>query len=145
MILELAGDSAVDGPVRRVVRAHGQFVDQQAAVPGFEQLDGENTDDIELGGNGERHSLRFEPQLLRKLRRGRHDLEADPVPLDGFDHRVGDGLPRRRPGYDRGQLTAKVDQLLGHDRHAGEERLGCLGERIGRSTPPCRRIHLSSS
>ena len=45
MVLELAGDRAVLGPVPGVVRPHRQLVDQHPAVAGLEQLDRQHAGD----------------------------------------------------------------------------------------------------
>ena len=56
MLLELRGRRAVDRPVAGVVRTHRELVDQQPAVRGLEQLDGQQPDDVELLGDPQRHA-----------------------------------------------------------------------------------------
>ena len=75
VVFELAGTRAVDAPVRGVVRTHGQLVDQQTAVAGLEQLDGQDPDDVQLGGDGRDEALRFQRQSAREARCGRDDLD----------------------------------------------------------------------
>ena len=80
--------------MRGVVRPHCQLVDQQTAVAGLEQLDGQDPDDVQLaGGDGEGEALRFHRQSAREARCRRDDLDTDSVPLNGLDDWIGDGLP----------------------------------------------------
>lgn len=53
MVGELRGDRAVLGPVAGVVRAHRQLVDEDPAVAGLEQLDGEVAHDAQLAGDAQ--------------------------------------------------------------------------------------------
>ena len=117
VVLELAGDRAVDGPVAGVVRAHGQLVDDDAAIAGLHQLDGEDADDAQLGGDVDRHHLELGGPPLVQPRRGRDGLDADAVLLRRLADRVGDDLARRRAHHERGQLAREVDVLLRHDAH----------------------------
>src|SRR5450830_851696 len=58
VLLELARDGAVDGPVPRVVRAHRELVDQdtrwvaRSRRRDLEELDREDTRDVEADGDG---------------------------------------------------------------------------------------------
>ena len=92
VVFELAGTRAVDAPVRGVVRTHGQLVDQQTAVAGLEQLDGQDPDDVQLGGDGRARRCASTANLPGRLGAGA-TTSTDSVPLNGLDDRIGDGLP----------------------------------------------------
>ena len=125
---ELRGDRAVLGPVAGVVRAHGQLVDQDAAVAGLEQLDREVADDAELLGDRQGQLLGLDGAAPRRGRaRGRSPCRRRRRPGPGLDDRVGDGLAVRGAHDVRRQLPDEVDLLLGEDGDAGPEGLGGLG------------------
>ena len=130
VVLELRRDGAVLGPVPGVVRAHRELVDEHPPVGGLEELDGEDPGDVQRAGDPQRDLLGPPGQLRRQVRRGRHDLEADAVPLGGLHDGVRRGLAARRARHQRGQLAAEVDQLLGQQPDArggrGVERLDAL-------------------
>ena len=68
MVLELAGDRTVLGPVAGVVGPHRELVDQHPPVAGLEQLDREDPDDVELLGDRERDLLGARGQPRRRGR-----------------------------------------------------------------------------
>ena len=139
MVLELAGDRPVLGPVAGVVRPHRQLVDQHPAVAGLEQLDREHAGDVELAGDPHRDLLRLHRQVGVEVGCGGDHLVADAVALRGGDHRPGGDLPGRRAGDQGGELAAEVDPLLGEDA-ARRTRRRRRSPRVRRRTrPPCRR------
>ena len=98
MLLELAGARAVHGPVPGVVWTHRQLVDQQLAVDGFEQLDGQQTDHAEFVGQPQR-------QLLSCGTR-RH--RAAPGPARSPSRRCRRAGPSRPPARPRPARTASA-------------------------------------
>jgi len=100
--------------MRRVVRAHRQFVDDQPGA-GLEQLDGEQPDDLQLGGDADGELLGLDRALVGEPRSRREDLYTDPVALHGLDHRVRRDLPERRAGHDGGQFAAQRNALLDNE------------------------------
>ena len=118
MLLELAGARSVHSPVPGIVRAHRKLVDQQLPVDGFEQLDGQQTDDAQFGRQAQRQPLCRCADLIGQRRgRGNHQ-HADAVALHGLDDRPGGTLPERRPGHQRREFAAHHDPLLDQYRYA---------------------------
>ena len=111
------------------MRTHRELVDQQPAVSGLEQLDGEDAGDVELGGDALGHGAALGVQRRVEIGGRRDDLGAHAVGLARLDDRVGHHLAGRRAGDERGQLPAEVDELLGQQDSAGREGLVRLGRR----------------
>jgi hypothetical protein len=122
VLLELAGDGALDGPVAGVVRAHGELVDDHA-VGRLEQLHGEHPDDAEPVGDPDGQLLRGGGAGVVEPRRGDEDLVADALPLDGLDHRPDGDLPERRPGDLHRELPDHRDALLGQQCAVARQEL----------------------
>ena len=122
VVLELAGDRAVLGPVAGVVRPHRQLVDQDPAVGGLEQLDGEDAGDVELAGDPQRDLLRLPASA--GSRSGAGATTSWQMPSRWVDATTGYAAawPLGRPGHQRGQLAAEVDPLLGQQLDAGRRR-----------------------
>ena len=130
---ELGRDRAVLRPVARVVRAHRQFVDQDAAVARLEELDREVADHAELLGDAQRQLLRLARQVLGEAGGGRDHRVADAVDLLGLDDGVGHGLAVRGADDVRRELPHEVDLLLGEHRDTGPE--GIFGVLDGTDEP----------
>ena len=126
MLLELAGAGALDRPVARVVRPHGELVDQDA-VGGLEQLDGEHADHAEPVGDPDGELLGGGRQLVGEARRGREHLVADAVALHRLDDRPDGDLAERRA------------------RHLGGELAHASRTRSSTSSVPCRSSRSAAS
>ena len=119
MVLELAGDGALDGPVAAVVDAGGQLVDHQA-VAHLEELDGEGTDVLQGLGQGAGGAFRLALEVRRHARRRGRGQAEDAVLVVVLDQGVEDQLAIPRTGADQGQFTLEVDEALQHAGHATE-------------------------
>ena len=95
VLFELTGDRPVHGPVTGVVRTHGQLIDHQRAIGGFEQFDREHSDHTEFVGDPQSQLLGFGGQLFGQSQCRCHHGHADPVALNGFHDRPGRTLSQR--------------------------------------------------
>ena len=102
-----------------VVRTHRQLVDQQLAVDGLEQLDGQHTDDAEFVRQPQGQLLSRGTDVAGQLRGRRDHRHADAVALHRLDHRPGRALPERRARHQRRELATHRDPLLDQYRYAG--------------------------
>src|SRR5829696_2487484 len=133
MVLELRGVRAVDSPVTRVVRTHGQLVDQDRAVGPLHQFDGEHADHAKFGGDGQGKLLCPGGLGFGQAWRRGDRLDADPIALHRFRDRIGRGLAGRGADHQSAQFAGEVDKLLGDDLYAVREvteRVGGLGSRV---------------
>lgn len=110
MLLELAGDGAVDRPMAGVVGAHRELVDEDALAGPLhddEHLDGEDAGDAEFGGDALAEGAGGLAGLLADPDRRRGDDGADPVDLLGRGDRPGGDLPAGAAGAQGGDLETK--------------------------------------
>ncbi len=134
VLLELARHRAVDGPVAGVVGAHRQLVDPHRGgavrLPRLEQLDGEDPRDAEPLRHRDGDAARLGVHGRVEVGRGRDDLRADAVALDGLDDGPGPDLAGRATGDQRRELA--------HERHLAlhEQRRGT----VGRGLQPVRDV-----
>lgn len=137
MVGELGGDRAVLGPVAAVVRAHRQFVDEDPAVGGLEQLDGQVAGHAELLGDAQGEGLGLARERLGQVRGGGDHRVAHAVHLDGLDDGVGHGLAVRGADDVGRELADEVDLLFREDRDARlEGGLRVLGVRTNHTPLP---------
>lgn len=124
MVRELRGHGPVLGPVAGVVRAHRQFVDEDAAVAGLEEFHREVPDDTELLRDAEGQLFGAQGEALVEAGGGRDHRVAHAVDLPGLDDGVGHGLAVRGADDIGRELPYEVDLLLREDGDAGLEGLG---------------------
>ena len=121
VLLELAGDGPIDGPVSGVVGAHGQLVDEDSLVRSLsddEHLDGQDAGDAQLRGNAFSDAARFGRCLGSDTGRGSRDLGAHAVHLDGGGDGPGGNLARGGARQQGRHLTREGHQGLGQERAA---------------------------
>ena len=114
LLLELTGLRRIDRPVSGVVRARGNFVDDNAAVRQHEHLHGEHADAVQFADHraGRRN---------RGVRRGlgnqrRHDgRPKDATGMPVLSRLVRCFLPVLRTGDDHRHLTREVDPAFQDD------------------------------
>ena len=86
MLLELARDGPIDGPVPRVVGAHGKLVDEDAFVRALshdEHFHGKDAGDAQLVRDALADTARLGDRLGSDADGGGHDLGAHAVNLHG--------------------------------------------------------------
>ena len=124
VLLELAGDRCVHGPVAGVVRPHRELVDQHGAVCGLEQLHGEHPGHPEVLRDRGCEPLDAVLGSLVEVGSWSHHLVAHAVALDGLHHGVGGRLPAGPAGHLCRELPCERHLLLG-------EQLSVLLQPIG--------------
>ena len=139
VLLELRRPGALDGPVARVVRPHGQLVHDQPAAVHFEQFHGEDADTSSSVAIRMASCWACTARSGAQAGRRRQHLDADAVALHGLHDRVRRDLPPRRPGDHRGQLAPQPHPLLDDELDPGGQQ--AVRPRPGRrgSTPRDRR------
>jgi hypothetical protein len=111
VLLELRRHRALDRPVPGVVRAQRELVDEQPAVAGEEELDGEQALDERVLGELQGQPARLGVDVLLNAR-GHDELAQHAVLLDRLDGRVGDRLPAGAAGDEHRELGRDRDHLL---------------------------------
>jgi len=93
MILELAGDGALDGPVAGIVNARGHFIGEEFALM-FEEFNGENAYVFQGFENAVSGSLCGALDFWIEARGGRERKAEDAIAMVIFDQRVDGGFLR---------------------------------------------------
>ena len=118
MLLELAGDSSVDGPVPRIVRTHGELVDEDALVctlPDDEHFDGEDAGDAQLGRNTLADATGLRSRLRSDSHGGGAHLGAHAVHLHGGGHGPRGDVTRRGARQQSSNLSGEGNQGFGQE------------------------------
>ena len=121
VILELAGDGALDGPVSRVVHAWREFIGDQAAVA-YEKFDRQCAGIAEIAQHGAQMSARLAFERGRFPRRDAQAQDAAGVPV--ARQRIVRLTPVACPYAQRRNLQIEIDELLVQERSAAERLPG---------------------
>ncbi len=146
MVLELARDRALDGPVTGVVHAGRELVDEQLSVH-VEELDGEDTHVLELVEELPDEPLRRGLEPLGHARRRSEAAAQDPAVVVVLDQRPARGCAvaaaRPRAPTAHGRTARATRGRAAHPRAATTP----ARRRPVRAEPPapCRRIPLGGS
>src|SRR4249920_3568561 len=121
MVLELARDRALDGPVTGVVHSGRELVDEQFPM-NVEELDGEDTRVLELVEELPDELLRRGLEPLRHTGRGSEAVAQDPTVVVVLDQWPARGRTVAPPDGEHRELAIERDVRLEDERNTPELR-----------------------